>query len=155
MSTNHYPIEIPTLVPITVEPTPVELTTQELPSDPAPASVCIFDKYGKPLEAKRVDVSTRDGRKTLYDMTTDACFDELSAVVWPEGGKSPLLPAMELLRRMVARYNLGHIQDNQFVASWIKDAKTILLDFSDITELLNFVEPSSEKQHEETGFDDE
>ena len=155
MSTNHYPIEIPILTPIAVEPVMVETQIQEVPTEPTPVAVCIFNKYGKPLEAKPIDVGTKSGRKTLYELTTHACFDELSVIVWPDGGKSPLLASMDLLRRMVARYNLGHFQDNAFLSNWIKEANTILIDFKDIDELLTFVEPVRNSESEDMDLDHE
>lgn len=142
MINHRHFIDIPQLTVLN------ELPLEELPKiqfelEPRLVSVCLFSDRGKPLEAHTFDLAQQQARQKLDDITRDLTCDDLSAIIWPQQGKSPLLPMVDLLRRLIVHYDLGKLKESAFLCDWIKSARVAINDFVDINELLLFEEAQS------------
>lgn len=141
MSIPHVSFELPTLITLD----PALLHTLSIPPlrhlEPRPVSVCILTRQCKPLEAENLDLARDIDCTTLAEMTESVVHDDLALIIWPTLSPSPLTPAYDLLRRMVARHTVDPLPDTPFVHAWVKEARELLIDYHGINELLDFKEP--------------
>jgi hypothetical protein len=154
MTAHRFPIELPELVPLSKE-SPVEtiIHSPPPPLEPRPMIYCLFSKSGKPLEAQYLDLAKSPDRQTLDELTRDLACDELSVILWPRDSTSPVMPVIDLLRRMVTQHALGKLPDSPFMRAWISEATAAVCDFRDIKDFLDYQEPPRSITSDEEDLD--